>query len=186
MNKIAKVVLVIVFTAVILVLVYQQIEIENLKPIESSNLPQPTATLNPTLQPTTYLTAKPTSNPTTRPPPQGYTEVPSTIISTNLDILPQAGVLVISGNVTNISPNILHNVGLHAYSFGYPFIQGGPETLIDITVPIVSGSYPNNQQLTLSTLSPHESVSIVIIISSQYESRTPTLYGNEVTVVQLS
>jgi hypothetical protein len=181
MNKGTKIVLGIVFIAIFLLLIYQQIEIENLKPAQ----PQPTThpTVNST--PTPSTTSNPTSNPTTTSTiPSGYTEVPSTTVSTNLEVIPQGGYLVLNGNVTNKSPNTLYNVGLHVYSWGYPFIQGGPETLIDDVVPIASGTYPNYQELKLSTLEPYQTISVIITIYSNYDERTPTLYGNTVTVIQ--
>lgn len=178
MNNATKIILFIAFTAVFILLIYQQIEIEKLKPSES---PQPT--INPTPTPFTASTSTPT--PTTTPKiPSEYTEVPSTIVSTEFEVLPQGGVLVLNGNVTNKSQNTLQNIGLHVYSYGYPFIQGGPETLIDYVVPIASGTYRSSQELELSTLAPHQTVSVIITIYSHYDYRTPTLYGNEVTVVQ--
>lgn len=90
---------------------------------------------------------------------------------------------MILGNITNATPNTLYNVGLHVYSFGYLYMaQPIEETLIDVTVPISSDTYGNGQY-TLSTLNPYESLQITIKIIPYLAYRTPTLYGNEVSVV---
>jgi hypothetical protein len=174
MNKGTKAVLGIVFIAIFLLLIYQQIEIENLKPAQ----PQPTThpTVNSTPTPST------TSNPTKTPKiPSGYSEVPSTIVTTQLSVSSQDVGLVIIGNVTNNSAKTLHNLGLHIYSYGYPYFQTTPTTTIDTVIPIASNIYYSTNR-TLTTMSPYETISIYIIIPS--DLRGTTDYGNEVTVVQ--
>jgi hypothetical protein len=180
MNKVTKVVFIIVFTAVILVLIYQQIEIENLKPSQSQPSTYPTITSTPT--PTSSSTSTPTATPKI---PAGFIEVPSSTVTAQLWVSQQNANLVISGNVTNNTSDTLQNLGLHIYSWGYPLYQTNPQTILDMTIPIASGTI-NTTNHTLTTMSPHETIAVVIIIPADYASRTITLYGNEVTVVQAS
>lgn len=178
MNKATKVVLVIVFIALFLLLIYQQIEIENLKPSQSQPSPYPTITSTPT------HTSSSTSTPSTTPKiPSGFTEVPSTIVTTHLSVSQQNANLVISGNVTNNTSDALQNLGLHVYSWGYPLYQTDPQTILDMTIPIASGTI-NTANHTLTTMSPHETITVLIMIPADYASRTVTLYGNDVTVVK--
>jgi hypothetical protein len=178
MNHLSKVVLAVIFIGVFLVLIYQQIEIERLKH------PQPLTTPQPTSSPTLPLPSYP---PTTSPSSVVYTEIPSTIVTTDLVVSQYRSdnetYLLIEGTVANESPNTLYDVGLQVYSYGFPSL-GALETLIDITVPIATGSYYNyEKQYTLTTMSPNENIPVTIKIHPGFEYRSPTLYGNNVTVV---
>ena len=180
MNKSTKIVLIIVFTALFILLFYQQTEIENLK--SSNSQPTPYPTINST--PTPSTTSNPTSTPATTPKiPSAYTEVPSTIVTTHLQVSDQNVGLVIIGNITNDTPNTLYNLGLHVYSYGYPYFQTTPTIMLDTVISMASDDnthYSTKEPLT--TLAPHETISVYIIIPS--DPRGTTLYGNEVTVVQ--
>ena len=176
MSRVIKVVLVIVFAALFLILIYQQIEIENLKPSQSQPTTTPTMPSTPTYSPTPTLTPN---------IPSGFTEVSSTIVATQLSVSQQNANLIISGNITNNSADTLNNLGLHVCSYGYPFYQTTAETILDTIIPIASGTI-NSTNHTLTTLSLHETITVHIIIPASYASRTVTLYGNEVTVVQAS
>jgi hypothetical protein len=201
MKNLTKVILVIILAVIIFVLVYQQTEINNLKSPQASPSPQltpqesqsPFTTLTPTpsYTQTPFPTPTPTPEVTIAPTSTAPTSTPLHLgslsaISADIFVLPIGGnelsYLLISGNVTNNSPNILYNVGLHVYSYGYPFIGPNEETLINTTVPVSSGSYGGFGNYTLSTLSPNESLSINVQVHSAYEYRTPRLYGNEVTI----
>jgi hypothetical protein len=182
MIKFTKMVIVIAFMAVFLLLIYQQVEIESLKPTQSQPIIYPTASSTPLSSATSNLPLNPTTTPTiSHNIPSGYTEVPSTIVSTQLWINGQQGNLVISGNVTNNSASSLQNLGLHIYSYGYPYFQTTPTTTLDTVIPIASGTYYTTNR-TLTSMSAYETISVVIIIPS--DLRGTTDYGNEVTVVQ--
>jgi hypothetical protein len=186
MNKLTSAVLVIVLAVVFSAIIYQQVEIENLKRQSITSSPQPTTS---TPYPTVSPTSSPTPNPTPTPTSKTYTTPPSSPVAADLIIIPYGSAataedyLLISGNVTNKTPNTLYNFGLHVYSFGYPFMAQPIEvTLINVTVPIASGPYSNGQHM-MSTLAPHESIQITIKIIPDLAYRTPTLYGNDVSVV---
>ena len=176
MKKTATAVLVIVFFAMFLFLVYQQLEIEYLKASQLLPTPCPTVNSAPPQSPTSTPIATPKT-------PTGFIEVPPTMVSAQLSVSQQNGNLVISGNVTNISSDTLRDLGLHVYSWGYPLYQTNPETILDMTIPIASGTI-NTTNYNLTTMSPHETITVLIIIPAEYASRTVTLHGNEVTVVQ--
>jgi hypothetical protein len=204
MNKLTKIIVVIFFTIVILGLIYQQIEIENLKTLQSSNSTQPTATsINPTSYPTLSPTSTPTSGltptttPTSNPSPANVTADLQTTT-----IRPPIGYyLSINGTVTNNSPNTAYNVGLRASAVGSPFVQ--TVILINMTVPVVSaeyGQYSDNtaariqasadgsqnivsNEFPLSTLAPYQSVHFEIKMYPQYQSESAVLRDITVTLV---
>ena len=180
MNKGTKIVLGIVFIAIFLLLIYQQIEIENLKPAQ----PQPTThpTVNST--PTPSTTPNPTTNPTTTSTiPSGYTEVPSTIVTTQLKVSDRSDQFLIIGNVTNNTPNTLYNLGFHIYAYGYPYFQTTPTTMLDTVISMASDNNTHySKDKPLTTLAPHETISVLILIPP--DLRHTTLYGCEATVVQ--
>ncbi len=193
--------LVIVLVGIVMGLVYLQLEIETLKSPQTSPSPSPTIAESPSpsiLTPTPTSAPTPSPSPTPTSSPEATTVLAPTPLHIGSDSAVYADIfvtpiggnelsyLLITGNVTNNSPNTLHDVGLHIYSFGYPFIGPNEETLINTTVPISSGSYGGSGQPTLSILSPHESVSVNIQVHSMYEYRSPILYGNEVKLVWTS
>jgi hypothetical protein len=142
---------------------------------ETQNSPSPTPT--------------PTSETASKPTPKTYTTPSSSVVAAYLSIEPSGSAatgenyLMISGNVTNTTPNTLYNVGLQVYSFGYPYTALPiEETLINVTIPIASGTY-YNEHYTLSQLAPYTSVELTIKIIPDIAYRTPTLYGNDVSVV---
>ncbi len=180
MNKTTTVVLVIVFITLFLLLIYQQTEIEHLKFSQLNPSAYPTVNSTPipstTSSPTTAATATPEI-------PPGFVEVSSASVTTKLLVSQQNANLVISGNVTNNTPNTLSNLGLHVYSWGYPLYQTTRETILETIIPIASGTV-NTTNHTLTTMSPYETLTVQIVIPADYGSRAITLYGNEVTVVQ--
>jgi hypothetical protein len=201
MNKLTKVVLVIVFTAVLLGFIYQQIEIQNLKSSQSADLlteasktPTP-----PTVSPTTQSKPTPTQNltPNSSPLP--------TNVTANLQITairpPVGYYLLINGTITNNSPNTAYNVGLHVSAVGTPLSQ--TVVLIEMTVPIASAEYMQYSENTaariqasadgsqnivsnefpLSTLAPYQSVPVEIKIYPLYQSQSAILRDINVTLV---
>jgi hypothetical protein len=91
-------------------------------------------------------------------------------------------VLIINGTVTNNSPNIAYNVGLNVTAFG-TFSVNPSQEVIDITVPISSGTYDTSIAYPLSTLTPYQSVPINITIRPTLASHEPTLNSVTVTLV---
>jgi hypothetical protein len=204
MNKLTKIIVVIFFTAVILGLIYQQIEIENLKSLQSSNSTQPTATsINPTSHPTLSPTSTPTSGltPTTTPTSNPLPANVTADLQTTTIRPPIGYYLLINGTVTNNSPNTAYNVGLHANAVGSPFVQ--TVILIDMIVPITSAEYGQasdntafrvqasangsqnivSNEFPLSTLTPYQSVPVEIKMYPQYQSESAILRGINVTLV---
>ena len=70
-------------------------------------------------------------------------------------------VILINGTVTNDSPNTAYGVGLHVFAPADGALAAFEET-IDVTVPVVSGTYDWNSTYGLSTLTPNQSVSVNI------------------------
>jgi hypothetical protein len=213
MNKIlltATAALVIALIALSFGLVYQQIEIQNIKSSLSSPSPQPTATESPSFSPPSTSTnsilptqiSTPTLSPTSTPsliPSQIVLHLPETGVNAILNITSalSGGYLLLSGTVTNNSTNTQYNVGLKVFADGYPIV-GNPNklTLINLTIPIDSGTYMQTSDGTASlnggvstslfpqsTLNPNQSVAIEIMIYPLYQSQTPTLYDFTVDLI---
>lgn len=138
--------------------------------------PNTTPVLNPTSSPTATSTASP--------------KVPEATVTANINATPtlvspntSAGeVLIINGTVTNNSPNTAYNVGLNVTAFGTFSIIPSQE-VINIVVPISSGTYDSGIIYPLSTLTPYQSVPINITIMPNLASHEPTLDGVTVTLV---
>jgi hypothetical protein len=141
-----------------------------------ANTPKSTPIVNPT--------ATPTATPTSTSPPAA-TVTANISVTANLQLngsLPNSGDnLIINGTVTNNSPNTAYNVGLKV--FAEAVVLAYPRTVIDVTIPVKSGTYNTDTKYTLSTLTPFQSVSIEIIIYPDYQSKEPNLQGANVTLV---
>ncbi len=175
MKNMSKVVLVIVLVAIFSGLIYLQTEIENIESSQATPSPQPTA-------PKPSPTLTPTSTPAS-------TSVPVATVTANINatptrVAPNSGgdVLIINGTVTNNSPNTAYNVGLRVTAFG-SFTLLPAQEVIDMTIPISSGTYAMGTDYALSTLTPHQSVPVNITIVPYYSSQEPMLSGVNVTVV---
>jgi hypothetical protein len=58
------------------------------------------------------------------------------------------------------------------------------QTVIDMTVPIISGTYYNGEgNQTLSILDPSQTIPITIKVYPYYQSQEPNLQGANVTLV---
>ena len=134
----------------------------------NSSSPMPTSTPLPTSKPT---------------PTPSSTSLTTANVVASLDYV-SSWYLIINGTVTNNSPNIAYDVGLHVTAYGSPF--GLKEKIIDMTVPITSDLYAQNRPpdtYPLSTLTPYQSVPIEIELRPFYQSRTPTLIDIKITLV---
>jgi hypothetical protein len=131
--------------------------------------------------PTPKLNSTSTPSPSAIPP----ATVKANIIATPTLLSPttSAGeILVINGTVTNNSPNTAYNVGLNVTAFGTFSIIPSQEVM-NIVVPISSGTYGSGIIYPLSTLTPYQSVPINITIMPILASHEPTLNGVTVTLV---
>lgn len=167
MKNLTKAVLVIILIAIVSSVIYLQIETENLTPKASVTVH---STPSPTLSPT------PTSSPVPTPSP-----LPASVTA-DVNYTESGSALVINGTVTNKSPNTAYNVGLYVLAAGQ-FALLPSQTVIDMTVPIASGTYSNGETQTLSTLAPYQSVHIDITVIPNLSSQEPGLYGINATVV---
>jgi len=125
--------------------------------------PTPTPTIAPT--PTPNLTARPTSTPSPTPTANPVATVTANLNLKVVDLNPGNGnwVILINGTVTDDSPNTAYGVGLHVFAPADGALAPFEET-VDVTVPIVSGTYNWNTTYGLSTLTPNQSVTIYIEI----------------------
>jgi hypothetical protein len=189
-------------------LIYQQIEIQNLKtnqpslspkPSTTEEFPSPTTTtvLSPTIQvsltPTPSSILTPTPNLTFIPPqnsalpfvqimPSSATLVADVNFASKR-VTPTDGgdVLIISGTVTNNGSNTVYNVGFHAKANAVVF--GPTISVIDVTVPLNSGTYFAWEQYLLSHIDPHQSIPVNITILPNYQSQEPMFLNVDVILV---
>jgi hypothetical protein len=113
-----------------------------------------------------------------------HPKVPAAIVTANINGSPRIGYLngtaqtqyiIVNGTVTNDSPNIAYNVGLNVTAWGVQRVpdfsvnQNVPYNVINVTVPISSGTYVNGESYPLSTLAAHQSVQIDITIVCSYD-----------------
>jgi|GEM_PF-4522627 hypothetical protein len=134
--------------------------------------------------PTSSLTPAATNTETQVPPPA--TTVTASISATpSLQLngsLPNSGdTLIINGTVTNNSTNTAYDVGLKVSAEA--LVLGQFRTVIDVTIPIESGTYNSGAYYPLSTLAPNETVAINAVIYPYYPSQEPNLQGANVALV---
>lgn len=171
MKNLTKAALVIAIVAIVLGLIYLQLEIENLTPKSNGEVNTPTPTLSPTPTPTPSLTpANVTSNISITP-----------IRNFNDASFPEGDYLLINGTVTNNSTTAAYNVGLKVSDVALVFANYA--TVIDVTVPIKSGLYNTGENYVLSTIEPNQTIPISITINPTYQSQEPDLQNYNVTLV---
>ena len=127
----------------------------------------------------------PTSTPvSSQPPAANVTAVLSDAENTNGSY--SGDYLSINGTVTNNSPNVAYNVGIKVTALeSTPAFTG---TALNVTVPIASAKYnllfsQGELPFTLTTLTPYQSVPVVIELAPFSASETPCLYDINVTLV---
>jgi hypothetical protein len=183
MNNVKNVVLGVVLLTIFFGLIYLQTEIQNLKSQQTSTIPTTSKSSNSEPKGTVS-----TSNLSPTPTP-AFATVQSTTIIANIIATPtfvspntSAGqVLIINGTVTNQGPNTEYNVGLNVTAFG-SFSLLPSQEVIDMTVPINSGTYAMGTDYSLSTLTPNEVIPVTITIIPKLSSQEPMLSNVNVTV----
>jgi hypothetical protein len=94
---------------------------------------------------------------------------------------PQGDYLSIKGTVTNHDQDTAYNVGLKVSATALVFSHY--TTVIEVTVPVQSGTYNTGESYQLSTLNPNQTISLTIIIYPDYQSQEPDLSNSNVTLV---
>jgi uncharacterized protein YxeA len=128
----------------------------------------------------------PKSTPIVTPTPKPTANVTSDITVTpikNFDnaTYPQGDYLSIKGTVTNHGQDTASNVGLKVSATALIFSHY--TTVIDVTVPVQSGTYNTGESYQLSTLNPNQTISLSIIVNPDYQSQEPDLNNSNVTLV---
>jgi hypothetical protein len=171
LKTLAKLALIIALLAVILGLIFLQIEISNLQSSTQTKKPESTPI------PTTNSTPSPTQNVS----PDVIADINATPTSGYINGVPQSQYLIINGTVTNDGPSTAYNVGLKVTAVGGAHL-GVPLNVINVIIPTTSGTYTTGKSYALSTLAPHQNVSINITIVPSYEP-APMIESPIVTVV---
>jgi hypothetical protein len=128
----------------------------------------------------TFPTSTPVSSQT---PTANVTAVLSNAENTNGSY--SGDYLSINGTVTNNSPNVAYNVGIKVTA-----LESTPEytgTAINVTIPITSATYAGEYTQpglihALTTLTPYQSVPVVIALYPLDPNETPALYDINVTL----
>jgi|WetSurMetagenome_2_1015567.scaffolds.fasta_scaffold95139_2 hypothetical protein len=177
MYNLTKIFLAIAIIALLLGLIYIQLEIQNIQ----SNI-QPKE-MNPTSTPN----ITPSPSPTPYVPPASVISDLNYSISLSSD--QRTDIVLVNGTVTNNSTNTAYNVGLlvTAYSTSsyYPYVYN-----LGAIVPLVSGNYYDDRGITrsanstavgnLTGLSPYQTVKVSITV---YPTDSKSLHDPQVRPV---
>ena len=74
-----------------------------------------------------------------------------------------------------------YNVGLKVSATALVFSHY--TKVIEVTVPVQSGTYNTGESYQLSTLNPNQTISVSIIVNPDYQSQEPDLSNSNVTLV---
>jgi hypothetical protein len=192
LKTLAKLALIIALLTVISSLIFLQIEISNLQSSTQPKKPQltPIPKINPTpSQSTPTSTISSTPSPT---PNESPASVTADISYIPVSVAPNGEggqYLVINGTVTNNSPNIANDVGLHVFAIGRNGrLLNSPSTtynVIDFTIPLKSGIYDaaNPPTESFPSLAPYQTTNINITIYPLVPSFEPIIENVTTTVV---